>query len=73
MRRGISEMPSQHAWRTDPDGKIKATPPFSRFAVVGQWVTACRRKAHGAAFPEKPIESTRIAPPTGFSGSAFLV
>jgi hypothetical protein len=45
------------------DGKIKATPPFGRFAMVGQRVTACRRKGDDAAFPENSMESTRIAPP----------
>ncbi len=51
----------------------KSVSPFGRFALVGQGVTACRRKGGGAAFPEKPTKSTRIAPPTGFSGSAILV
>jgi hypothetical protein len=45
------------------NGKIKAAPPFCLFAVAGQWVEACRQKGAGAAFPEKTMESTRIAPP----------
>jgi hypothetical protein len=28
----------------DYDGKIKATPPFGRFAVVGQWVKGMPRE-----------------------------
>jgi hypothetical protein len=44
------------------DGKIKATPLFDWFAGVDQWVTACRRKEDGAAFPESSIKSMRVAP-----------
>ncbi len=63
--RGISKMRSQYELeRKNPDGKIKATPPFGRFAVVGQWVRAVPpERGGGAAFPENPMESTRIAPP----------
>ena len=46
----------------------KSGSPFGRFAVVGQWVTACRRKGGSAAFPEKLMESMRIAPPMAVLG-----
>ena len=49
-----------------PRRQDKSNASLGRFAVVGQWVTACRRKGKGGAFPENPIESTRIAPPMGF-------
>jgi hypothetical protein len=46
----------------------KSGSPFGQFAVVDQWVTTCRRKGGGAAFPENPIESMQIAPPIAVLG-----
>ena len=53
-----------------PRRQDKSNASWGRFAVVGQWVTAFRRKGKGGAFPDSPIESTRIAPPMGFSGAS---
>jgi hypothetical protein len=50
------------------DGKIKATPAFGGFALVGQWVTALSRKRNGVVYSASPMKLMRMVPP--FAGFA---